>query len=415
MQYLLGVSGYGILSLVLPLQWVLILIAAAGLPPAVAKYVSEYLAKDDRYMVRQVIITSLKIMLSMSILFSILIFFLAKPLAVYLHSGPEVVIIFQIVGLITPFSVVLGLFRGVFQGYQNMTYILITKAAEQIFMIILAVCLILIGLYVLGAVIGTIMGFAAAAGVAILLFRKNMWKDLKNVTKPLNPIKEYELAKKLLMFSSPVIITGLAELAMYDTSTYIIKIFMDVTYVGYYNIASPIARLPLIISSSVAVSLLPAASEALVLNGNNLIQKYVVHSYRYMILVLLPICIIIMVFSKPILAILFPRAPLAYLFAGDALNILVIGMAFFSLYGVSASISQGLGKPQLPMFFLILGSIVNLTLTVILVPSYGLNGAAISTTIATFLIMLFSSYKTLKMTDTKLPSVNLAKIYFPPL
>jgi len=410
MQYLLGIDGYGILSLVLPLQWVSILIAAAGLPPAIAKYVAEYSAKDNKYMVKRVIITSAKIMLFMSLLISVSIFFLAKPLAAYLHCSTDVVILFQIVGLITPFSVVLGLLRGVFQGYQNMTYIFITKAAEQIFMIVLAVCLILIGLYVLGAVIGTIIGFAAAAGVALLLFRKTIWKGLINVESPIVPVDEYKLAKKLLVFSFPVILTGLAELAIYDTGTYFIKIFMNETYVGYYNIASPIARLPLIISSSVAVALLPAASEALVLNGNNLVEKYVKHSYRYMILVLLPLCVVITLYSQQIIAILFPRAPLAHLFAGDALNILVIGMAFFSIYIVSTSILQGLGKPYLPMFFLILGSIINLISTVILVPLYGLNGAAIATTIATFIIMILSVHKTLKITNTRLPWGKLAKI-----
>ena len=38
-QSLLGIEGFGILSLVMSFQWILILIAVAGLPPAIAKYV----------------------------------------------------------------------------------------------------------------------------------------------------------------------------------------------------------------------------------------------------------------------------------------------------------------------------------------------------------------------------------------
>ena len=154
MLSLLGVEGYGILNLVMSFQWILILIAVAGLPPAIAKYVSEYLAKDDKFMVKQVIVTSLKIMLLMSFVFTAIFFFMAKPLADLFNGGPEVVILFQVVSFIAPFSVILGLFRGVFQGYQRMTDILITRAVEQIFMISLAVSFILIGFYVLGAVIG---------------------------------------------------------------------------------------------------------------------------------------------------------------------------------------------------------------------------------------------------------------------
>ncbi len=410
MQYLLGVEGYGILSLVIPFQWILILIAVAGLPPAVAKYVSEYLAKDDKFMVRQVIITSLKIMLVMSIIFTALFFFIARPLANYLNCGPEVVILFQVVSFIAPFSVILGLFRGVFQGYQRMTDIMITRIVEQIFMISLAVVFILTGFYVLGAVIGSIMGFAIAALSAVLIFRKYIWDGLKNVKPPEIPVNEYKLVKKLLIFSSPIIITGLAELTLFDTGTYIIKLFMDFSSVGYYNIASPIARLPLVISSSVAVALLPAASEALALNGSVLVKKYVIYSYRYLFIVLLPLCAIVIIFGQPIMYLLFPNAPSAYNFAGTSMSILVIGMAFFSIYGISASVLQGAGKPYPAMFYLVIGTVSNLILTLLLVPIYGLNGAAIATMMASFIVMVLTTLKTIQVTGTQLPYINLLKI-----
>lgn len=413
LTYLLGVSGYGIVRLVLPLQNVLILIAAAGIPPAVAKYVAEYHAKNDNYMVKRVIKTSAKIMLIMSVIATLLIVFLANPIAPILHWQSNIIILFQIIGLITPFSIILGLVRGVFQGYQDMSNILLTRAFEQIFTIIFAVSLILLGWYVFGAVIGTIIGFAIAAIISLLLFREKIWKNISNTGKTLNHIDERSLVKKLLTFSLPVTVVGLAELALFDmTGTYIINIFLNVTYTGYYNIVSPVARLPLVISSSVALAMLPATSEALSLKNNNLIGKYIVYSYRYMILVLLPLCVIIALFSQPILAILFPKEPLTYLFAGNALSILIVAMAFFSIYVVSSSIAQGLGKPYVPMFFLILGSIVNIALTIVFVPLYGLNGAAASTAIATFIIMIFSTWKVLKISSTKLPHVNLAKILF---
>lgn len=412
LQSLLGVAGYGVISLVLPLQNVLILIAAAGVPPAVAKYVAEYHAKNDDYMVKQVIMASAKIMLLMSVIVTLLIFFMANPLAPFLHWQPDVVILFQIIALVTPFSIILGLVRGVFQGYQDMGSILLTKATELIFTIISVVSLILLGLYVFGAVIGIIIGFAAAAVVSFLLFREKIWNDIKDTSKTLNHIDGHSLAKKLLTFSLPVIIVGLAELALFYTGTYIINIFLNETYVSYYNVVGPISGLPLVISSSVALAMLPAASEALSLNNHNLVQKYVVYSYRYMLLVLIPLCVMVILFSQPILAILFPGAPLAYLFAGNALRILIVAMAFFSIYVVSSSISQGLGKPYVPMFFLVLGSIVNLVLTWILVPLYGLNGAASATAVSTFIIMIFSTWKVITISNSKLPFVNLAKLIF---
>ena len=282
-QSLLGISGYGMLSLVMSFQWILILIAIAGLPPAIAKYVSEYLAKEDKYMVKQIIKSSFKIMVSMSIIFTVVFFLLAKPLADYFHGGPELVILFQAVSFIAPFSVVLGLFRGVFQGYQRMTDIMITRIFEQVFMIGLAVVFIKIGFYVLGAVLGTLVGFAIASASALLIFKYYLWDGLKDAKIPEIPVNESKLIKKLLIFSSPIIVTGLAELTLFQAGNFVIPLHLGFAQLGYYNIASPIARLPLVISTSVAMALLPAASEALALKGNNLVRKYVI--YRLQILV----------------------------------------------------------------------------------------------------------------------------------
>lgn len=251
MQTLLGVPVYGILSAVLSFQWILILIAAAGLPQAIAKYVSQYLAENDKFMVKQTIITSLKIMIPTSIICSIIFFYLAKVLVSFAHLSSNETILFQVVGLITPFTVILGLFRGVFQGYQKMDYLLITRVAEQFFMITIATILVIMGFGVLGAVIGSIIGFACASFTAYIIFNKKIKDDLKNVIKPLKTVNERKLAKKLLIFSIPIIITGIAELAIFETGNFAIFILMGKTMAGYYNVISPVARLPLIISSSV--------------------------------------------------------------------------------------------------------------------------------------------------------------------
>lgn len=127
-------------------------------------------------------------------------------------------------------------------------------------------------------------------------------------------------------------------------------------------------------------------------------------------MVLLPTCAVVIILGQPIMHLLFPKAPLAYSFAGSALSILVIGMAFFSIYGISASVLQAAGKPYPAMFFLAIGTASNLILTVILVPMYGLNGAAIATMLASFMVMVLTTLKTLQVTGTKLPYINLLKI-----
>jgi stage V sporulation protein B len=411
MAYLLGPAGYGILGLTLPLMGILQLSAEGGIPPAVAKYIAEYNAKNQQDMISQVIKTSSKLILIMGFVFSLVIFVLAEPLAVNVFHKPEAIVPFQMIALITPFSVITGELKGIFQGFYQMVNIVITKAFEQSFMIIFAVILVLANYYVAGAVIGTAIGYMAAGVAGFILFRKFLWSKIfsspqESANEKISFRDELGLAKMLLVFSIPVVITSLAELALYDMGTFVIGAYLPSEYVGYYNAASPIARLPLIISMAVATAVLPATSEAFSVNDHVLLKTYVRQAFRYVTLIVLPLSVGTIVFSTPIINLLFP----GYTFGSDALKILAAGMLFFTIYTVSASISQGMGKPYIPMYALLGGTLFELVASIILVPYYGINGAAIATTLAALIIMSTVAWKTLKLAQIKLPIGDYGRI-----
>ena len=414
MANLLSPTGYGILALTLPLQGFFIILAGAGLPPAIAKHVAEYYAKDDTQMVKAFISISTQIMIAMGLIFSVIIFFLAKPIAIGFFNNPEAVVPFQLIALITPFSVIVGAMRGTFQGFYQMKNILITRAFELVFMVIFAIGLVYAGFYVAGAVVGTAVGYMAALAAAVYLFQRDVRgkltpkrKLLAKASPSLDINDKFKIARILITFSIPVVITGLAELAIYDSGTFIVGHYMPSNYAGYYNVASTIARLPLIISMAVATSVLPATSEAMGLRDHKLLETYVKQAYRYVSFVVMPMCVGTIVFAEPIIALLFGKE---YLPGVASMQILAAGMFFFTLYTVSSSISQGYGKPRLPMYVLIVGVIIEIVLSIVLVPPMGINGAAIATTLGSLFIMVALMWKTLKMSGVKLPVVDYGKI-----
>ncbi|MDD3985111.1 MAG: flippase [Methanobacterium sp.] len=413
MTNLLGEVGYGILSLTMPLQGFFIIIAGAGLPPAIAKYVSQYHAQNNVEMVKAIISVATIMMTVFGLIFSVLIFFLAQPIAIALHN-PDATLPFQLIALITPFSVIVGAMRGTFQGFYQMTNILLTRAMELIFMVVMAIILVYAGLYVAGAVIGTAMGFMAALGIAIYLFQRDVRKKLirpRNLlSKAITPIDfndKIGIAWMLIFFSIPIVITGLAELALYDIATIIIPIYYPISYAGYFNVSSTIARLPLIISMAVATSVLPATAEAMSLKDHDLMNIYIKQSYRYVSFFVIPLCVGTIIFASPILNLLFGEK---FLPGTAALQILAVGMFFFTLYTISSSISQGLGKPRLPMYALVAGTTIDLILSLILIPPWGINGAAIATTLSALFIMTTLMRTTLKLANIKLPLYEYIKI-----
>lgn len=406
---LLGPAGFGILNLALPTQSILIQIASGGMPPAIAKHVSEYSAQGDEEMVKQVIHTSLKIVIVLGLFFSLIIFLLADPLAYGYFHKPEAALPLKLVALITPFSVVVGVFRGAFQGVFQMGNIVITKAFEQVFMISSAIILIWVGFQVAGAVTGTAIGFLFSALAGYYLYRRGLGKRLKDVKLSFTLRQELSLAKVLIIFALPVLITGLAETALFDAiGNFIVGRYLASEQLGFYGAATPVARLPLIISMSVATAVLPATAEAMGLKNRHVLTGYVNQSYRYVSLVVLPMCVGTFVFATPIMKLLYVNS--AYMNGAAALQLLSIGMLFFTIYTVSSSIAQGLGKPYLPMVILIAGVILDVALSMYLVPLYGITGAAAATTITALFIMSTIVWKTLQAADVKLEYKDLGRI-----
>ena len=85
-------------------------------------------------------------------------------------------------------------------------------------------------------------------------------------------------------------------------------------------------------------------------------------------------------------------------------------MSFYSVYGMSSSIIQGIGNPRIPMYVLLVGAVITIVSGYILIPIYGIVGAALASTIASFLMMIPMIYYTTKLTKVNLPYKFLTKV-----
>ena len=412
MAILLGPTAYGILGITLPFQGIFQTLSAGGLPPAIAKYVAEYEAVGEHDMARQTIYTALEIMIFLGLFFGVLMIFVVAPYLAYNYLGkPAALIPLQIVGLITPFSVIVGALRGAFQGVYKMEYIVYTRAVEQIGMILFATAFVLIGLSTVGALWGTVLGYSLSVVAAAYIFKVYMPKYIPKPTKDFKFSRrdKLSLAGTLVKFSIPVIITAIAEMLIYNICTIVMGRFLTFDEIGFFAAADPIARLPLIISVSIATTILPASSEAFKLKDNAMLQKYVSEAYKFSLLFVVPMCVGLAMFASPTLRVLYFKNP-AYVAGASALAILSIGMTFYSIFAISTSIIQGIGNPRIPMYILVGGAIVTGILNWFMVPFLGIAGGALATSIACLLMMIPCIYFVFEMTNTKAPTSAIVKI-----
>ncbi|MDR2545484.1 MAG: oligosaccharide flippase family protein [Methanobrevibacter sp.] len=413
MATLLPTYSYGILATFLTTLGIFQILSSGGIPPAIAKYLSEYVSLGENALARQIVYSSLKVMAILGLLFSLLLVFFVSPYLASYYNNNDYFIPLCMISLIIPFSIIAGAFRGSFQGLYKTEYIVASRGGEQGFMIIFSVILVIMGLSVVGAILGSVFGYIASTIISFYLFKKYI---LNIIPQPDEEVKfsfkeELKLMKKLIYFAIPVSIAALSEMLLLLVTTLIMPHLLAPQYIARFQAANTISRIPLMLPNSIATTILPASASANVTKNSDLLDKYISESYRYTLIVIIPVCVGIALLSKPILGTIYFTKP--ELMDGSlALSILIIGMGFYSIFSISSSIIQGIKNPRIPMYLLVIGAILTIVLTYILVPIYGIVGAAIGTTITSIIIAIPATIIILKIKETKSSMIPYLKMIF---
>lgn len=185
--------------------------------------------------------------------------------------------------------------------------------------------------------------------------------------------------------------------------------------VGFYNAAIPIIALFSIAQEIFMHLLVPLTVKAYTQNKISEVREISKQVAKWIFMLDLPLFIIIFLFPGAIINLLFGSE---YLVAEKALQILAIGAIFSFTMFISNNFLFILGKSKLMLVNLVVASIINLILNIILVPKYGLVGAAISTAIVTILltlVLMFQSWYFIKIIPLKRKMLRILLVSLIPL
>jgi O-antigen/teichoic acid export membrane protein len=194
----------------------------------------------------------------------------------------------------------------------------------------------------------------------------------------------HSIAKETLSQCWPTIISGLIIIIYMRVDQLMIKWLLDAENVGYYSAAVRLSEIWFVVGSVINNSLFPAIIKLKI--SNPAIYKDRLQALlSLMVVVALLIIIPISLFSSTIVNFLFgPEfAPASGVLSIHAWSLLFI---FLGLVGQYWMISENLQK--LNLYQTLIGLTTNVILNQIMIPLYGINGAALATLIS----QMFASY-----------------------
>ena len=248
-------------------------------------------------------------------------------------------------------------------------------ARNSVFLIVSSIkvfCILAKKPLIVFAVIGTFEIMISAAGLLIFYCAKHLrikrWRADRLVMQ------------NLLKDSWPLILAGFSIMVYMRIDQVMIGQMMGDRIVGVYSAAVQLAEIWYFIPMLISPSIFPSILKAKKIGGDRYAQR-VQMLYDLMAFLAVLIAVVVFIFSKSIISFLYGSQ---YINASSVLSIYIwAGIPVF--LGVAVSqflIAENLTK--ISFYQALLGCITNVLLNLILIPKYGMNGAAWATFISYF-------------------------------
>ncbi len=429
----LGGEGIGLYQMGFPIYLMAITVSSAGIPVAISIVTAEKVAREDYGGAQRVFHVTLRLLFVTGLLFSSILFFGAGWIIDHHIIIRDPRAYYSIVALAPAvfFVTFLASFRGYMQGWQYMVPTACSEVTEQLVrvatMLFFAVYFLPYGLAEAagGASMGA--GFGAFCALLVLLF---FYGKLKKRIAALTAARtaqgrvwvepERETAgfiiKRLLKLALPVSLTSLMLPIVANLDLAIVPYRLEAAgfdirhateLFGYLTgMAVPLVNLSTIFTAALAISLVPAISEARALRqGENVRHKTGV-ALRVAMIVTFPCFVGLLTLAEKVAALIY-NAP----GAAPAIMTMSVGIVLLGLHQVSTAVLQGMGHTSIPVGNMIVAMVVKVALnwTLTALPWMGIKGSAIATVADFGVAALINMYFIYRLTGYHMAAGHVVK------
>jgi len=420
---IIGAEGVGIYQLGYPFFLVLVTIITGGIPLAVAKLISEAETENKPQNSEFVLRVSLMLTVGLGILFMVLSVWLAPWVTRTILTDARVYYTFISMSPMLVIVAVSSVYRGYFQGKQNM----IPSAASSIIETVARIACTLWFAYLLlpkgiaYAAAGAMLGVTAGEffGLLALLwqFRKERPKAAKAEKSSRAQASSPGLFTRLMGINIPVTagklvgsFSYLFESIITAQSLAIAGIATSVATAQYgalQGMIIPVLLLPGALTSSLAVSLVPSLSEAAARKDRLTIHKRLNQTIRLALVTGAPFAVIMYVLAEPLCRLLYNSTDIA-----GMLRMLAPFALFVYVQAPLQATLQALDRPGRALFNTLVSATIKLFLIWYLSsqPEYGIYGAVIAIIINSIVVTVLHGYSISRLLAYRFKLFDMAKL-----
>jgi O-antigen/teichoic acid export membrane protein len=367
-------AQWGEFSLGLALSSLLAIVIALGLPSAVSRALSyEHEAAERRRIVRITLLASL-----LSALAGSVAVFLGAPVLASVFHDAGLTVVFELFAPAIGFTVVSTILAAYFQGVERVGPNAVFNMAlnPALFLAFLLAALVLrTGFF------GILIAYCVSTGAACAALGLYSWWRLGHALAHPPRAGASDPSGRVSLLLMTVTLFGAASLNLLTqfADTLILGVFRTTSVVGLYAASMTLARLFLAGASSLVYIYLPVSTRLRRDRDFDGLRSTYVTTARWVTVITLPIFCVFFFDPGPTLGFVFGST---YESGVLALRILSVAGFLSVVIGPANAALSGLGHPGANMASAGVSLGLNIGLSVALIPTYGLLGAALAWSIA---------------------------------
>lgn len=388
MARLLEKTSYGSVSLGIVLAANASTILLFGLNIGIARYLPRI---DEQAKERGLITTAFVSTVPVAICVAAVIYTLSDPIARIVFDDPSIASELAIFALAIPFAVLMKLGVGVIQGKKlALPKVLVRQITQPVSRFVFITIALWFGLASVGVSWAYVVSYAVAALLA-------MYFVIRYASLP-GTGPSTSMRGELFSFSAPLAVSSVTMLVFsgIGIDTLMLAYFGTTEAVANYNVVFPLANVLTLVFTSFSFLFMPVLSELHAENRDDELRRLYTVVTKWIFLGTLPLFLLFVLFPDQVVAYTFGAK---YAEAGIALVILAVGFFSHTLVGPNESTLNSIGATRYVMYDNVTAAVVNVLINLLLVPTYGIIGAAVGTTVAYVVLNILYSYHVFALTD----------------
>ncbi len=355
----LGTAGYGVFSYVLGLAGFFTVFIDIGISPILTRNVSQDEKNASKYFATSFWLKSVLIILSV---------FLVVFAAPHFSRLTEANKLIPLAAILITFDNLRVFFSAYFRGKEKMEMEALLTSVTNLTIVAFGFIVLAISPTPKSLTLSYVLSGGSGALLGAYLLRNQLRGLFKNFRK--------NLVKTIVQSAWPIALTGIIGTFMTNIDVIMLGIFRTASDVGLYSAAQKIIQMVYIVPSIASAAMFPLLAKAAKAKDSPKVRKIAETGIKILLTISIPLFAGGLVLSKQIMQFLYGGE-----FVGGAITLKILLLSPVLIYpgifigNIILAFDQQKKMPSI----VVAGSVSNVLFNLLLIPPYGITGAAIAT------------------------------------